>query len=220
MASRPRSHRFRLGDNALHNSPTLIGGEKKCLVFLNGPAKSAAKLVLLESRLRRRSKCERMRVQMVVAEKLVETAVQIVRAGLGDHIDHGAGVATVFCVEGVGDNLELLDAVRRWFHGRQVGEEIVAVAAVHGVVIGTPTSTVDGDDASSVRSVEQVVAQLGLHTRLQLQKLINVALVKRQLGGGALVNDGAKLRRGRINDGRRTGDFDYIGRTAKLQGYV
>src|SRR6266446_6036009 len=61
---------------------------------------------------------------------------------------------------------------------------------------------------------------MGLHSRLQLQELINVALVKRQLGGGALVNDSAKLRRARIDDRGRAGNFDYIRGAAKLQGNV
>ena len=36
----------------------------------------------------------------------------------------------------------------------------------------------------------------------------------------ALVHDGAKLSRGGIDDRRRAGDFDDIGRTAQLQGDV
>src|SRR5258708_37958190 len=98
-----------------------------------------------------------MRVQDVVAEKLVEAAMYLVRAGLGDHIDHGARVAAVFRVKRVGNNLELLDAVRRWFHGGQVGEEVGAVAAVHGGGVRAPTAAVGGDGASSVWSIKRGV---------------------------------------------------------------
>src|SRR6266568_4767621 len=161
-----------------------------------------------------------MRIQMVVAEKLVEAAVYLVRAGLGDHIDHGARVAAVFRVKRVGNNLELLDAVRRLFHGGQVGEEVVAVAAVYGIVVGAAAAAIDGDDAGFVRTIEEVVADLRLNSRLQLKQLIDVARVQGQLRRGALVDNGAKLRRGRINNRRRASDFDYIGRTAELQSNV
>ena len=140
-----------------------------------------------------------------------------VRAGFGNHVHDGAGVPPVLRVERIGDDAKFFDRIRRRLDGRQIREEVVAVAAVHGIVVGAAAAAVDGDDAGFVGTIEGVVAELRLYARLKLQKLIYVALVQRQLRRGALVDDSAELRTGRINDRRSAGDFHRFSGRAKLQ---
>ncbi len=99
----------------------------------------------------------------------------------------------------------------------QIGEEIVAVAAVHGIVVGAPAATVDGDDARFVGAVKRSLPSCDCTPGCKLQKLINVALVQRQLRRGALIDDGAELRARRIDDRGRASDFHSFCRRAELQ---
>ena len=56
-----------------------------------------------------------------------------------------------------------------------------------------------------------------MNSGLQLEQLIDIALVKRQLRGTALVYDRTQLRGGSINDRWRAGDLDRLGGRADLQ---
>ena len=69
--------------------------------------------------------------------------MNIVGSRFCDHIDYGAGVATIFGIERVGEHAELFNAVRRRLHGWKVDELVIGVAAVHAEVVGAPTAAID-----------------------------------------------------------------------------
>src|SRR5260370_41487364 len=123
----------------------------------------------------------------------------------------------MFGVVGIGDDAKLLDGIRRGLHGRQVSEEVVAVASVYGVIVGATPATVDSDDARFVRTIEKIVADLGLDAGLQLQELEDIARAEGQLRPRARVDDGSQLRRCRIHTSRRSRYLDHVRRTTKLQ---
>ena len=79
----------------------------------------------------------------------------IVSPGLGHHVHDRAGIAPVFRIEGVGQNAKFRDAVRRRLNGRQVREQVVAVAAVHREVVVAATPTVDRNHSRAVAAITQ-----------------------------------------------------------------
>ena len=48
--------------------------------------------------------------------------MKLVGARLGDHVDHGAGIASVFGVEGIGENAKFFDGIGRRLHRGQIHE--------------------------------------------------------------------------------------------------
>src|SRR5260370_36615702 len=109
----------------------------------------------------------------------------------------------MFGVVGIGDDAKLLDGIRRGLHGRQVSEEVVAVASVYGVIVGATPATVDSDDARFVRTIEKIVADLGLDAGLQLQELEAIARAEGQLLRGSLIDTATQVRRSTIPNRRR-----------------
>ncbi len=84
-----------------------------------------------------------LRVERLVAEELVEIAMNTVGAGFRNHVYHRPGVAAVFRVEGVGDDSKLFDRVRRGLNRRGVNEYVVAIASVHHVIVGATAASVN-----------------------------------------------------------------------------
>ncbi len=99
-------------NDAPYNAAALVRAKNEGLVFLDWPAKRSAKLVLLEGRLRRGLECESVGIQDVIAQKLIDTAMKIVRSRFGNYVDHCPRIAPVFRVKGIGDYAKLFDAVR------------------------------------------------------------------------------------------------------------
>ena len=147
-------HDYWIAGDSLNHAAAFIRSEEECSVFLNGTAKSSAKLVLLIVRGGRIEKASG--IQRLIAEKLIGAAVPIVGAGFGDNIDDGAGVAAVFGVKGVGENAKFSDAIGRWLNGRRVHEQVVAVAAVHAKVVGASTAAIDRNGARLIAAVKEV----------------------------------------------------------------
>ena len=88
----------------------LISAEEEQLVLDDPAAGGAAELVPLQGVARG---CEEVaRVQIAVAEIVEEIAVKLVRAGLGDGVDRGAGVDSEARGYGAGLHAELLQRVR------------------------------------------------------------------------------------------------------------
>ena len=106
----------------------------------------------------------------------------IVSTGLSDYVYHRSGVSSVFGIEAISNYAKFFDAVRRRLYRRQIREQVVSVTTVHRIIIGAPSPAIHGDHASFIRAVEQIIPQLRLHAGLQLQQLVDVALVQRQLG--------------------------------------
>src|SRR5690242_12934309 len=120
-----------------HPAP-LIRCKEECLVLLDRPAESSAKLVLLV--IGTTGVKVTLRIEQLVAQELIYAAMPTVSPRLGDHINDGAGVASVLCVKGIGKDAELLDAVGRRLNGGRVDEQVVAIPAVDVEVVGAPTA--------------------------------------------------------------------------------
>ena len=136
--------------------------------------------------------------------------MKVVGSGFRDHVHHRTRIPAILSVEGVGNDAELFNAVRRRLDGRKIHELVVGISAVHAEVIGAGTATVHRYRTCVLRSVEQTaiaVSKLRLHARLQLQELIGVARVQRQLIYRAVVDDGSQLRAGRVNLGSLRRNF-------------
>ena len=158
-----RRHSDRVGRNSLPDAAALVGGEEECPVFLDGPAKCAPELVLLEIRLFTVQWSGR--IQHLVAEKFVHVAMKGIGPGLGHYIDHRAGVASVFRIERVGQHPELFDGIRAGLHRGKIGELVVGVAAVHAEVVGASAAAIHRNHAGVVAAVEEVGTGLRLHAR-------------------------------------------------------
>src|SRR5262249_42895994 len=124
-----------LRQDSLYDAAPFIRAKEERLVLTNRSADRAAELVLAKFRLRRWKKCKWMRVQNVVAEKFIETAVNRVRAGLRNDVHDRTRVAAVLGIERVADDSEFLNGIGRRLDRGQIREEIVAVAAVHRIVV-------------------------------------------------------------------------------------
>ena len=104
--------------DALPHAAAFIRKEEKGAVFLDRASECSAELILI---LLRRDWVEvSFCVQNGVAEIFVNIAVELVGARLCDDVDDGAGVATVFGIEGIGDDAKLLDGVGRGLDGRRL----------------------------------------------------------------------------------------------------
>ena len=79
---------------ALAYPRALIRAEVEQVVLLDRAADAASELVALELLLRRGEKVPR--VHVAVAQELEHIAVNLVRAGLGHHVDHSADRVAVF----------------------------------------------------------------------------------------------------------------------------
>ena len=74
--------------------------------------------------------------------------MKVIGSRLCDHVDHGAGVASVFRVERVGEDAEFFDAESGvGCTVGQVDELIVGVAAIHAEVVGAPAAAVHRNHA-------------------------------------------------------------------------
>ncbi len=94
--------------------------------------------------------------------------MKTVGPGLGNYVYHRTGIPSVLSIEGVGDDAELLDAVRRGLYGWQVHELVVRIAAVYAEVVRPGTASIDRHRSGIVRAEEEAAAaaQLRLHSRL------------------------------------------------------
>src|ERR1700674_4596724 len=104
-----------LGRQSILLTRTLIASEDKQLVFDDRAAQRAAELILVQNLLGGGAGRvvaiveEIIRVEDGVAQELKRGPVKLVRAGLRNDVDVGAGVPAVACIVSRGLNLELLD---------------------------------------------------------------------------------------------------------------
>src|SRR6185503_12296473 len=107
-------------------------------------------------------------------------AADLVGAGLGDGVDHGAGGAAELGVELIGDDLELLDGFDRRPRlrpGALPDDVVVVVAAVQHVVVVARILAVDADRVAA----ERFSADRGNDARQQPDEADEVAVHARQL---------------------------------------
>ena len=108
-----RRHVGNASDAFAQDAPFVIG-EEKCFVPPDRAAQRRAELVPLVTRGRFAGGRKKIpRIQRVVAEKLIQRSVKLVRAGLERHVDLPARVAAKGGVVAAGQNLELADGVHR-----------------------------------------------------------------------------------------------------------
>src|SRR5437016_2048478 len=117
--------------------------------------------------------------------------MEAVGSRLGDHVNDSAGVAPVFGIERICQDAEFRDAVGSGLNPGGVHKQIVAIATVDIKIVGAPAASVDGDSARLIAPIEKVRSPNALNTGLQLQSLVSVTSVERQLAYSALVDDGA-----------------------------
>src|SRR5690348_1469705 len=212
---------------SLSNAPPFIGREKESSILLYRAAKSRSELVLIELRFVTwdtlyggEAIC--ISVKLRVPEELIGIAVKTVRPGLCYNIDHRTRVAAIFGVEGIGQNAEFLNAVRRWLHGRQVHELIIGVATINTKIVRPPTTSVHRHGPSSVVTIDDRVSGTdgGHYPGLQLQELVSIAGIERQLGHRPIVHNRPSLRAGGVHQRRLRGHLHHFLRPAHLHGHI
>jgi len=111
--------------------------------------------------------------------------VKVVRAGLGDNVHNRSRVAAVFRIERIRQYAELGDSVGRGLDCRKICKLVVAVAAVHRVIVVTAAASIDADDPGTIAAINVV------HTQLRLDAGLKLAGAGKHRAGQA----GAGLRR-------------------------
>ncbi len=71
-------------------------------------------------------------------------------------------------------------------NGREIHKLVVGIAAINAEIIGAPSTAVHGYRSGLVAAIDERVSQLRLHSRLQLQQLVGIAGVERELADGAI----------------------------------
>src|SRR4029077_20257119 len=107
----------------LTDAPSFVRSEKERPIFFNRPAKRSAKLVLIEFRLVAGNpvysrEAVGIGVQHRVPEELIEVPMNIIGPRLCYYVDHRAGVAAVFGIEGIGEDAEFMNTDGTWLDGR------------------------------------------------------------------------------------------------------
>ena len=122
-------------------------------------------------------------IQLVVAQELEDVPVKAVGAGLGDGIDHRTAEFSVFGIEAVGNQAELLDGIQV---GNQSCAEVTSLAdvsAVHQVCVRSFTLAIDRDVARIQNARYRTVlldrfGGSGRNACLQAQKVDEAAAVE------------------------------------------
>ncbi len=218
----------RRGD-ALANPAPFIGRKEERSVLLDRPAKRAAKLVLIELRLvaRKAFRAAAVRQYSLALSTLLRknsytlpcrSLVPDLVTTLTTEPELRPYSASKVLVR----TRNSCNAVRRWLNRRQVGEQIVGVAAIDAEIVGAPAATIHRNRTRAVASVNERIARPNCrhHARLQLQKLISVARVERQVRHLPVVHHRAQLRAGGIDQRRFRSHFDRLFRLANLQDRV
>ena len=143
----------------------------------------------------------------------------IVRTRLRNHVDDRSRIAPVLRVKSIRQNTKFLNAVGRGLHRRKVDEKIVGVAAVHAEIVRASAATVHRHRAGTIAAINQRVAGPDRRhdSRLQLQKLISVARIQRQVRDLLRIHHRAELRARGVDQRRLRGHFDRLFVCADLQ---
>ena len=194
--------------------PVSASPKKNVLLRTIGKPDGAAELMPRVGGLRRREVVGR--VERVVTEELVETAVQAVRARLERDADDAGRGAAVFGRVAVGDDLELLDRVDRRLDDlllpRVAGRDLLAVVVV--------TVEQERDGRAGLPADDDALAAGRPGTGGQRGQLQVVASVERQRGDLLVGDDRADGRIRRVQRRRRRVDGDRLGERSDLQRHV
>src|SRR5215831_1512974 len=99
--------------DALRLPQAFVTRKKECSVFYDGAAERTAKLISFERRLAAALVLFPLGgIQCIVAKKLKQRSVEVIRSRFGDGADNCTGLTAVFRRVVVGDDLEFLDRFR------------------------------------------------------------------------------------------------------------
>ena len=107
------------------------------LVLEDWAAERTAKLVLTKPRQHgnRRTKLVGVGIKLVVAEELIQRAVEAVRAALGDDVDHRSGRPTRVRRKGIGHDANFLDGIDTGPHPDSRDHTLIVVQAIDHLVV-------------------------------------------------------------------------------------
>ena len=134
-----------------------------------------------------------------------------IRSGFRNDVHDRTRIPAIFGVESIGKYAKLLDGVRRRLNGGRVHEQIVPIATVDHVVVGSSATAVYRNDARIRAAIKQISSYLGLHARLQLQQLVSVAGIERKFANRSIGHDATQLGAGGLNLHRVGFDGDRVG---------
>ena len=179
-------HHPRVG-GAAPVAEAFVVAEHECLVLDDRPAGRAAELVLIEGRLGHGKAVARL--ERIVAIEPPARALPPPGTRARDDADDRAGVAAVFRVEGVREDAELVDRVRRRPQHEAGVERVVVGRAIEQEIVRLVAHAVDVEAAGGVAEAARGrVARLSAQRRRrrddawhQRAELGEVAAVERQL---------------------------------------
>ena len=168
--------------------------------------------------LRRRAQEERARIELVVADKFHQTAMQIIGAGFRHHVDMDSHVGAVLRAIGAGLDLHFLHRVHRRARRRR-GDQVVDNAdAVERNAVGDFASTGTDEVLPGGHAVGGLEARQGTGSdRGQFQ---GVAPVERQFRHVADADCFRNAGVVGLDGGGRTFDVDGLRHVANLQDHI
>ena len=185
-------------------------------------AGSPAELIAVALRLRctERVREEIVRVEIVVAKKLVDASANRIGSGLDRRVDDRAGAAAEFSGVGVGLNLELLQRLDRGLHQ-------LDVLAAKRVRVGNIVHAIEQEDVIEGAVPVHIEHTLEVHAGQprrarqnawrEQRELVVIASVQRQLDDLLLADDRPARRRHRVEQRRPADHFHGFGDLAGLQ---
>ena len=136
----------------------------------------------------------------------------VVGAALGDDVHHAAVAAAVLGLEALRQEVELLDRLEREQLQQAADGVVVVVAAVDLVVDVAAVAAVD------LRRVLRALGRVGVEAEadagIVAARLANCRPLSGRLSMRFDVDDAADRRRGRLDERRRAGDVDRLGKRA------
>ncbi len=198
----------------------MIVGIEENPVSRDGAAERAAELILVKGSARGRKVIARIEIR--VAQKFKDIAVEHVAAGLGDDVDLAATVFAIFGVEIVGENPELGDGVEIGNNSGAHVDVFLHVTAIHHEAVGEFSLAVDGNGAGIQvsRGREGAGTDIlngtggdrrgGSHAGLKRKQIGIAAAIQRNAGHGGTANHLAHLGTGSFDVGRVVADRDRI----------
>ena len=157
-----------------------------------------------------------------VALEIVNHAVDIVRAGLGDHVDHAAGCAAELGVVAVGLNLEFLHGIDRRIDDAAVDVGSRVGRAIEQQFLRTRASAADvevGLEEVAAQFLAAAVAEVGAerHAGSQTDQRQRVADIQRQTFDRPRVHDLSDARGLRLQRLGGSGDHHLFRSVTDLQ---
>ncbi len=183
LAQRRAGHEVDVG-GVQHLPDSFVIDEEEHFVLFDGSAQSSAELVAAERR-RRAGVEEAARIQIAVAEELVERTVKFVGARFG-HGDNRSAVAAILGSKGTGQGLEFGDAVDAQRSAGHVaaGIPLPPIQDIFAIqCVGVSFRTRPGDGIGVGHRGERGASARGIsgHAGSEQNQLLKVTAVERQL---------------------------------------